>query len=142
LILTPEFEDTEECKNVVSLAYSFNKVCKLIQCFLTKKYFIAFTFEQKIVPTIWKPLHDGFPPESLEFCLKSHNYFDFSKTQISAENIKFNIKIESIFIMFFFFLFVFLHRPDIINWLGVIDSSVERQISSGGANKNFLIKGI
>jgi hypothetical protein len=75
LILTPSFEEDDECRNIVSLAYSFRK---------------------KIVPTVWEPLSGGYPPQLMEFCLKTLSFVDFTKIQVHGDNIKVKIKVEHI----------------------------------------------
>jgi hypothetical protein len=73
--LTPSFVEDDECRNIVSLAYSFRK---------------------KIIPTVWEPLPEGYPPQQMEFCLKALSFVDFTKIQVFGDSIKVKIKVEHI----------------------------------------------
>jgi len=56
LILSPDFESSDECKNDVSLSYSHRKF---------------------VIPILVKILKKGYPPREMEFALKSLNPLDF-----------------------------------------------------------------
>lgn len=78
LILSPDFEDSDQCKNDVSLCYSHRKVrvSRRGERRGERKERRANSIKV-VIPIMVKILKQGYPPKEMEFALKTLNPLDF-----------------------------------------------------------------